>query len=519
MPASKLIRSAQALIAATPEYLPLRTSVWIKACLLALICAAAALPSSAQTFKPLFSFDGTNGAVPLGPLTQGLDGNFYGTTPDFGAHNAGTVFRITPNGTLATIYNFCAQTNCTDGSAPEAALVLGRDGSFYGTTYYGGGGNCESGCGTVFKITPQGALTSLYSFTGDADGSRPQETPLIQATDGNFYGSTSAGGSNRFNGGGTIFRITPSGQLTTAYRFPYTDGQYPNGGNAQGGLLQAADGNFYGTTAGGGPYNAGTVFQLTPAGTLTTLYNFCSGGSPCVDGQYPSGGLVLGTDGKLYGTTLYGGTSTLCNNGPFTDCGTVFTISLAGTLTTLHSFVNTDGNNPQPIILATDGNFYGTTYIGGDTQLCTNTDIEGGCGVIYKITSAGTFTLLHIFDGTDGNSPNVLLQGTNGAFYGTTRYGGPSGYDYGAVYGLGVGLAPFVESLPPYGKVGANVRILGNNLKGATSVTFNGTAATFAVISASYITTTVPSGATTGSIKVTTPAGTLTSNVVFSVQP
>jgi uncharacterized repeat protein (TIGR03803 family) len=489
----------------------------MKACGVILLWAAAAAALPAQTFTTLVNFDTATGAVPTDSLAQGLDGNLYGTTADFGANNGGTVFKVTPGGTLTTLYNFCSQPNCADGLKPVGGLVLGSDGNFYGTTYSGGSSNCEYGCGTVFKITPQGLLTTLYSFTGDSDGSAPYPT-MIQGADGDFYGTASVGGG--YDGGGTIFRITPAGSFKTLYRFKSVDGyDYPYGADPYGELLQARDGNFYGTTYTGGANSHGTVFQITPSGMFTLLYSFCEDGPPCIDGEYPYGGLVQGTDGDLYGTTFEGGTSTACD--PYPACGTVFRITAGGTLTTLHSFEQSDGNAPGQLIQATDGNFYGMTTSGGETGGCTNIDIEGGCGTIYKITPGGTLTTLYIFG--SGNPEDGLVQSTNGEFYGTTPYGGPYVCDEvncGTAFSLNVGLGQFVETLPTSGKAGVTVKILGSFLTGATSVTFNGTPATFSVISKSEITTTVPTGATTGTVQVISPRlGTLSSNVPFTVRP
>jgi uncharacterized repeat protein (TIGR03803 family) len=476
----------------------------MKACGVFLLWAAAAVAVSAQTFTTLVNFDGTNGASPaFVSLVQGLDGNFYGTTLDGGANGSGTVFKVTPTGILTTLYSFCSQKGCTDGSSPLGGLALGADGSFYGTTYIGGttvNRICRDGCGTVFKITPQGILTTLHSFNLSEDGNYPY-AQLIQGTDGNFYGTTVQGPSQY--GAGTVFEITPGGLFKTLYRFNLDEGGGPIGG-----LVQATDGNFYGTTSDGGANSAGTVYQFTPGGAYSTLYNFCSL-SGCEDGGYSSAALFQGSDGSLYGTTEGGGLP-LCYEGE--GCGTIFKVTLQGALTNLYSFTGPDGSDPYgPVIQATDGNFYGTTNEGGNSPSCSS-----GCGTIYKITTVGILTTLHDFDVTDGYAPEGgLVQGTNGSFYGTTLNGGSK--PQGTAFALSVGVGPFVESLPPYGKVGAGIRILGTNLTGTTSVTFNGMPAIFTVQSKSEITTTVPAGATTGNVQVTTPTATLISNVAFTV--
>jgi uncharacterized repeat protein (TIGR03803 family) len=463
----------------------------MKACGIFLLWATTAVALPAQTtvaptvtFTTLHSFDGTDGATPDAVLVQGANGNFYGTTINGGATSNGTVFKITASGTLTTLHSF----DGTDGAYPFAGLVQATNGNFYGTTDDGGVNVCGgSGCGTVFKITPSGNLTTLHSFDG-TDGYAP-EAGLVQGN-GNFYGTTRAGGASN---DGTVFKITASGTLTTLYSFcsqtGCTDGAYP-----QAGLVQGIDGKFYGTTEEGGANSNGTVFKITPSGTLTTLHSFDG-----TDGAFPQAGLVQGTDGKLYGTTE--------EEGGANSYGTVFKITPSGTLTTLHSFDETDGAYPfAGLVQATDGNFYGTT-----TQAGAN-----GYGTVFTITPSGTVTTLHSFDDADGAySQAGLVQDTNGKFYGTTEKGGANGD--GTVLSLSVGLGPFVVTQPTSGTVGAAVKILGTNLTGATSVTFNGTAATFTVKSKSEITTTVPLGATTGTVQVVTPGGTLSSNVPFRI--
>jgi uncharacterized repeat protein (TIGR03803 family) len=397
---------------------------------------------------------------------------------------------MTPAGALNTSYSFCAQANCADGTNPVAGLVLGTDGNFYGVTEFGG----ANFSGTVFQLTPTGTLNTLYTFcsqTNCADGEYPLAT-LIQATDGNFYGTTEYGGTgtacNSGAGCGTIFKITPSGTLTVLYSFNGNDGSLPDGA-----LIQGSDGSFYGTTYLGGANNNGTVFQMTPTGTLTTLHSF--GGA---DGARPAAGLVQGKDGNFYATTSEGGAK---------GYGTVFRITPGGTLTTLHSFNRTGGSYPiSGLIQATDGNLYGTTAEGAN-----------GYGTIFGITPGGRFTTLYRFNSTDGFGNSGLVQANDGTFYGTS-YPDSSAND-GTIFSLSVGLKPFVEMLPTFGEVGKVIRILGTDLNGATSVSFNGTAAGPIIVSNTEITATVPAGATTGFVTVTTPTRTLKSNVNFQVRP
>jgi len=380
--------------------------------------AATAITSPAQgtLFTTLASFNGANGGNPgFGSLVRGAGGNFYGTTADGGAHDGGTVFKITPAGELTTIYSFCAQTNCTDGDSPAAQLVLGNDGNFYGTT--SGGGDFLY-YGTVFKITPAGALTTLHSFQAyPTDGDAPV-APLVQGSDGNFYGTTELGGSGTF---GTVFKITPAGELTTLYSFD----DNAHGWSPYAGLVQGRDGNFYGTTSSGGSSpvcqypGCGTAFKITPAGELTTIFSFCAQ-LGCVDGWLPWAGLTQGSDGNFYGTTYRGGT----------DNGTAFKLTPAGVLTTLHSFCAqsgcSDGGNPYAgLMQGADGNFYGTTTIGG---------APSGYGTVYKVTPQGRFTTLHSFDGTDGGAPwSGLVQDPSGLFYGTSAGGSNN---YGTVFSM-----------------------------------------------------------------------------------
>ena len=460
----------------------------------------------------LVNLDRATGAQSgLTTLVQGTDGNLYGTTSADGGHGAGTVFKVTPSGVLTALYKFCAQANCTDGASPVVGLVLGADQNFYGVTTYGGDtAACSLGCGTVFKITQGGTVTTLHTFEG-VDGETPYG-PLVQSDDGNFYGTTEYGGNTTAAcsmGCGTVFRITPAGVFTTMHSFNgSTDGYLPSGA-----LIQGPNSNFYGVTIWGGSGTScfttcGTVFAMTPGGGVTTLHSF-----DYTDGGLPEAGLVLGSDGNFYGTTALGGTSTACSVG----CGTVFKITPTGIVTTLHSFDLSDGAIPTAsLIQGTDGNFYGATFAGGSSAACPGNEGAGGCGTLFKMTLGGALTTLHNFDASDGWGADGLFQSTNGAFYGMTYLGGT--VDLGTIYSLVLGLGPFVQTLPTTGRVGQRVLVLGNSLTGTTSVSFNGTPAMFRVASSTLITALVPPGATAGLVQVITPSGTLTSSVRFRVR-
>ncbi len=283
-------------------------------------------------------------------------------------------------------------------SEASGSLIQATDGNFYGTSTKGG----ASDKGTIFRFTPDGLLTILHSFTGP-DGVHPS-AGLTQATDGSLYGTTSGAGLLDY---GTIFRITLGGAFTVLHRFTGPDGKWPHAA-----LIQASDGNFYGTTYLGGTSESGTVFRLTPSGVFTTLHNFTG-----LDGWGPHAGLIQASDGNFYGTTTNGGTS---------NKGTVFRLTPSGVLTTLHNFAGPDGESPfASLIQASDGSFYGTTYWGGASDR----------GTVFRLTPSGVLTTLHNFTGTDGWSPYAgLTQAVDGTLYGTTASGGTSGH--GTVFQL-----------------------------------------------------------------------------------
>jgi uncharacterized repeat protein (TIGR03803 family) len=408
----------------------------------------------------LFAFNDINGSFPLAPLVLGRDGNFYGTTSGGGTYSGGTVFQIATNGALAKVVALGATSS--DPQNPEGPLVQGADGTFYGTAYDGG----SNGQGCVFKITSSGALTNLYSFGtfsdsngNPMDGSHPAGG-LVFGSDRNLYGTTESGGTNdpSSGGDGTIFRITPAGALTTLYSFSNgLDGAAPDAGllvvgaNLYGtasrgggdgtifkigmngaftfvydlsgldGLNPSAElamdhaGNLYGTTEFGGLVGLGTVFKYQPNGVYTVLTNFDSS-----QGSVPDGRLLLLADGSFLGTAFEGGLHSR---------GTVFNVTTNGVLTTVYNFGSITNSNGLPLdgdqpwsglILAPDGNYYGTTYGGG----------QGSSGVVFGVTSNGTLTNLIPFDNpNDGNPRGAnLALGPDGNLYGTTSL------SYGSVF-------------------------------------------------------------------------------------
>ena len=346
---------------------------------LGLACAAGNL-ASAVTPRTLYSFNRIEGSHPQGGLVLGSDGNFYGTASEGGPYQAGTVFRITPSGSLTTLYWFGGPHQ---GASPLAGLVQGSDGNFYGTT-----SPYVIGDGTVFRISPSGDFTNLYTFTGQVQ-SKPSGR-LVQGSDGNFYGTTHQGGI--FNWG-TVFRISPSGDFTNLYIFSSSDGVHPYDGLAQGN-----DGNFYGTAYRTGSWEtegSGTVFRISSNGSLTTLYS---------TGATMTGGLTRGNDGNFYGITV------LDRAG---NSNTLFRISPSGDFTNLYSF--NYGDHPYGgLMLGRDGYLYGTIYP------------SGADGQVYRINSSGSFTNLSPSDGSDrvASVAGVMVEGSDGNLYGTTSFGG-----------------------------------------------------------------------------------------------
>jgi uncharacterized repeat protein (TIGR03803 family) len=327
--------------------------------------------------------------------------------------------------TAQTLYSFGATS--TDAEQPPGVLIKGSDGNFYGTTEAGGLTGSDAvaidGNGTVYRVTPTGEETVLYLFAGTpADGALP--TAVIQGSDGNFYGTTGVGGPND---AGTVFELTPQGVETVIYSFKAVpDGSFPVA------LVQANDGNFYGTTSNGGAHNLGSVFKLTPEGVETILYSFS--GPP--DGANPTGQLIQGSDGNFYGVTFEGGLPIPGTAQPNTFVpdygGTVFKVTPQGVETILHRFAaGADSEGPSAgLIQGSDGNFYGTTSGGNFDSISTAAAVNTNSGTVYQITPAGAESILHTFSpsGSEGSLPEAqLAEGSDGNFYGTAVSGGADG--------------------------------------------------------------------------------------------
>ncbi len=321
----------------------------------------------------------TDGAQPWGGIVLDKERNIYGTASWGGAYDGGVVFKVTPSGKETVLYSFCSQSGCADGDTPLGVLVFDAEGNLYGTTATGGNNDsgCSSaygaGCGVVFKVTPSGEETVLYAFTGPPDGATPV-AGLVFDKGGNLYGTT-----------------------------------------AQGGVLECE-------------WGCGVVFKIDTNGKETVVYSFCSE-SGCADGTGPSAGLVLGRRGNLYGTTEQGGYYGNDCAG-FLGCGTAFRLTPSGEETVLHAFTGyPDGAIPVAgLVWDKDGNLYGTTELGG------NAEPNGpGAGTVFKVTLSGKETVLHSFcsrhDCTDGAAPfsKLVFDGKRNMYGTTLELGGNGG--------------------------------------------------------------------------------------------
>lgn len=427
---------------------------------------------SAQTVTTVYNFKTASGSFPsaVRPV-QGHDGKLYGTTNAGGTKSDGTVFKIGTGGSGGPIYNF---TGGIGGRAPGGGPLLGTNGIFYGTTQLGGTSGSD---GVLFSITTAGVYKVLQNFPR---GSGMSQGSPIQASDGNLYGANSS----------TVYKYTPSGTFTTIYTLK---GSQNN--NEVGPVVQTADGSLYIAVYNGGTSACGSILQLTTAGVLENTYSF-----DCVTAASPTGPVLQATDGNLYGVT---------NWGPVYGRGVLYKMSQGGTLSVLHNFgsIPSDGEYPAGALTqGTDGNLYGVTTHGGSS----------GVGSLYQCTLSGTYTQLYSFPGKSGYPTTGPLQHTNGKFYGTTNAGGTAGE--GRLYSLDLGLGPFIALVSSTAKVGGTVEILGQGFTGTTSVTMNGLSATFSIASDTYLTATVPAGASTGAVVVSTPSGVLTSNTNLAIR-
>lgn len=366
--------------------------------------------------KVLHSFEGTDGEEPYSGLTIDGAGNLYGTTYA-GGTGGGVVYRLTPDGTETVLHSFGGGD---DGVAPLGGVIFDSAGNLYGTTAGGGASNA----GTVYRLSSDGTETVLYSFEGNSDGNDPTGS-LASDSSGNLYGTTYYGGDMTApecdgEGCGTVFELKTNGQKVTLHTFTNEpDGQWPADG-----VTLDNHGNLFGTTRFGGAAGCagggcGSVFEITPGGAESVSYSFCSQPN-CTDGAWPLAGLMLGKHGNLFGTTssgYYGG-------------GVVFELTPAGKETVLHSFANSgDGKSPQARLIADKtGNLYGTTFYGGD-GVCRAPHHIRHCGIAFEITEGGTETVLIDFKGSGGYLPAApLVLGPKGILYGTASEGGAKGY-------------------------------------------------------------------------------------------
>jgi uncharacterized repeat protein (TIGR03803 family) len=442
-----------------------------------ILTSGAAVVVNAQTFSVVGILPST-----IGPITnpaaqqvaQGRNGEIYTIST-----NQGGLLSATTSGMFAEVAQPFGN-----------GVTLGSDGNFYTAQYFD-----RVGCGEVWKTTPQGTATELNTICG-ADGNGPESSP-VQAPNGIFYGTSSEIPSG---GAGTIYSITSSGTVGLVHTFVAGDGNNPVAP-----LVVGSDGNLYGGTRSGGTNNDGVLFKVTTGGTYTVLHNFAGS-----DGADLEHGLFLGSDGNLYGVTQIGGSA---NNGAF------FKLTNSGTYTVLYNLPISYSPANSSLVQATDGNLYGLLGQGNSSEP----------GWIYSITTAGTFTILHEFcqqtNCTDGIAPSTpLMQHTNGNLYGFTVHGGDTsvcgGNGCGVLYSFNIGKGAFANLGSTSGKEGVKVGIFGQGFSAKSVVKFGGTQATaFTASGTTFLNATVPAGALTGSVTVTTGSTTLTSSRTFNVTP
>jgi uncharacterized repeat protein (TIGR03803 family) len=459
---------------------------------ISVICLNA---QAAVTFSVIHKFNVPAGSGPNGFLAQGRDGWLYGTTLQGGSNAAGIAFKIKPDGTSYTvIHNFIHNLALSEGVQPVGGLTLGRDGNFYGVTENGGtppGGTVGTGRGTIFKLSPSGVVTPLHTFVSARFQPSGALSAPVYGPDGNLYGVTPFGGNFDV---GTIYKLNPTTKaFTVLYHFKSDpkDGKEP-----QASLIIGRDGNLYGTTRRGGVTpisgNIGTVFRINPNGSgYKVLYAF----DGAVHGDNPRGGLVQGVDGNFYGTTVFGGDSS--------NSGTVYKLTPQGKITTLHRFnINTafaNGAFPSAgLVQGSDGNFYGSTD-GGGVRFSTGYGVlfritPQGAYTVLRRMNAPT-------DGALVNRNSSMVLHTNGMLYGPAMTGSGLNTNNGTLFRLDVDSRAFVKPDLDKAKAGTVIGLYGE-LAGATKVTFNGVNASFTRVSANFITARVPFGAATGIITV-----------------
>lgn len=364
---------------------------------------------TAVTVNDLAGTASVNGSGGRGELLLASDGNFYSVMSTGGAAGAGVVMRVGPDGSAVVLHAFKGDT--TEGAVPYAGVIQASDGNLYGTTYAGG----TKSLGAVYRVGLDGTYTTVYSFTSDTQGGYHPYAGLVQGPDGALYGTTLQGGSTK---SGTVFRLTLDGSYTQLFSFTGA-----NGSNPEGSLVVGRDGLLYGTTMTGGTNDRGTVFKITTTGTHTLLHSFetlgnfnANGDGVNANGSNPRAGLRQGPDGNFYGTAYNGGPG---------GYGTVFRITPSGTVSLVHGFVGMpgDGAHPlSPVTVMPDGTLYGTASAAGSS----------GGGVAWRASAAGVWSILHAFTGSaqslltsdmsivDGTTPYVGLVPLNGQLYGMT---------------------------------------------------------------------------------------------------
>ncbi len=462
-------------------------SIRCSLCFVALLTTASLHVHSQVAVSTVLSFSSTDGYGATVPV-QIRDGNFVATTYA-SATPQDSVFKMTPNGQRTTLSLWSVGARGSFYGRLSYQLTLASDGNYYGTVT-----NKQDNLGTVdagelFKLTPNGTRTLLHAFNGTTDGGYPTSAP-IEASDGNLYGVAHG---LFYTDVSTIYKYTRGGVFSIIYTTTHDTGTGCDR------VIQGNDGNLYTACSAGGSnyhfYGNGTILKLSTAGTVLQTYKLAGGAS----GVSPSL-LINGPDGDIYGSAYGAGIGQ----------GVLFRFTPQGQYTVIHTFGQTQGAAQYGAVteVGSDGNLYGTAGFGG----------ANGSGTIFEYNlSTNTYTDLYSFTSAIGNDPTSLVQRTTGLFYGAFALGGANGY--GGIFSANLGLAPFVRTVESSSSVGKVVEILGQGFTGTTSVTFNGVAASsFTVSSDTYLTAVVPAGATTGSIVVTSPTQSLTSNIPLTVR-